>query len=189
MTFYRYFLVYKQLENIKIENFIVYLGVISVIAYIMCFVIYPEILKAPIKVFLVALCVDSIIFGYLSYSHITIRKDVINNIRSYNISSIEYLRQNVENLEDKYDKLDSNIRNSMSKEEYIDIILNIFYNNVDFRGFAQRLEDRYVIESNNSLNLKISPDNRYIYDVNINDLRNILGVSPVYRETFKDLVK
>lgn len=189
MTFYRYFWVYKQLENIKIENFIVYLGIISVIAYIMCFVIYPEILKEPIKVFLVALLVDSIVFGYLSYSHITIRKDIINNIRSYNIPSVEYFKQNIENLEDKYDKLDNDIKDSISKEEYIDIILNIFYNNVDYRGFAQRLGDSYAIESNNSLNLKISPDNKYIYNVNIEDLRKILGASPVYHENFKDLVK
>ena len=110
MTFYRYFWLYKQLSDIKIENFIVYLGIISFLSFMLAFVIYPKIVKEPIKLFLISLSISTILFGYVSLRHIQTRKELVANIRNYNISSIEYLRENVSNLENKYISLDSSFK-------------------------------------------------------------------------------
>lgn len=189
MTFYRYFRLYNQLENIKIENFIVYLGIISFLGFILAFVIYPKILKEPIKLFLISLSISSILFGYVSLRHIQTRKELVTNIRNYNISSIEYLRENVSNLEDKYISLDDKVKDTMSKEEYIDIVLNMFYNNVDYRLFAEAVGNSFVIKTNNKVKLKINPELKYEYEVNIDTVRSILGLSQIYHETMEGLVK
>lgn len=189
MTFYRYFRLYKQLSDVKIENFIVYLGIISLLSFILAFVIYPKILKEPIKLFLISLSISSILFGYVSFKHIQTRKELVANIRNYNISSIEYLRENVSNLENKYISLDDKVKDTMSKEEYIDIVLNMFYNNVDYRLFAEKIGDSLVIKTNNKIKLKINPELKYEYEVNIDTVRSILGLSQIYHETMEGLVK
>jgi len=189
MTFYRYFWLYKQLSDIKIENFIVYLGIISFLSFILAFVIYPKIVKEPIKLFLISLSISTILFGYVSLRHIQTRKELVANIRNYNISSIEYLRENVSNLENKYISLDSSFKDTMSKEEYIDIVLNMFYNNVDYRLFAEVVGNSLVIKTNNKVKLKINPKLKYEYEVNIETVRSILGLSQIYHETMEGLVK
>lgn len=189
MTFYRYFRLYNQLENIKIENFIVYLGITSFLGFILAFVIYPKILKEPIKLFLISLSISSILFGYVSFKHIQTRKELVANIRNYNISSIEYLRENVSNLENKYISLDDKVKDTMSEEEYIDIVLNMFYNNVDYRLFAEAVGNSFVIKTNNKVKLKINPELKYEYEVNIDTVRSILGLSQIYHETMEGLVK
>lgn len=189
MVFFRYFWLYNQLSDIKIENFIVYLGIISLLSFILAFVIYPKILREPIRLFLISLSISSILFGYVSLRHTQTRKELVDNIRNYNVSSIEYLRENIANLENKYNKLDKKFKETISKEEYIDIVLNLFYNNIDYRLIGERIGDSLVIKTNNSVKLKINPELKYEYDVNIEDLRNLIGVSPTYYETMEGLVK
>lgn len=189
MVFFRYFWLYNRLSDIKIENFIVYLGIISFLSFILAFVIYPKILEEPIRLFLISLSISSILFGYVSFRHIQTRKELVDNIRNYNVSSIEYLKENVANLEKKYNHLDKKFRDSVSREEYIDIVLNLFYNNVDYRVFAKRVGNSLVIKTDDKVKLKINPELKYEYEVDIEVLRNLIGVSPTYHETMKGLVK
>lgn len=189
MTFYRYYWLYEKLSNVKLDDFILYLGIVSLLAFIISLAVYPSILKAPIKLFLISLAISSTVFGVSSISHITNKHKLESKISDFKITSIESLRNNIQTLSVKYDSLDKDIKTSLSKEEYIDIVLNIFYNGADYRDFAEKLGDDYVIKSNDELRLKINPKNKYCYDVSKDTLNKILGNDKIYSDSISGLEK
>ena len=168
MTFYRYYWLYEKLSNVKLEDFILYLGIVSLLAFIICLAIYPSILKAPIKLFLISLAISSTIFGVSSISHITNKHKLESKISDFKITNIESLRNNIQTLSVKYYSLDKDIKTSLSKEEYIDIVLNIFYN---------------------ELRLKINQKNKYCYNVSKDTLNKILGNDKIYSDSISGLEK